>query len=112
MFKIGDRVRLIDKHSQKYLYPGEGSVVSHECDGARIWYKVQFDSGRVAEWLDFALKLVEPAPATRGPRPLPIRQRVTLTAGKSLRAPARDMWSKVYTLTGPRLRDGERSWFV
>lgn len=107
-FKIGDRVQ----HASPVLRNsyGEGVVTTalHESS------EVRFDNGEEAGWWNWSLELVNPAPpiAPRGPRPLPIRQRVTLTAGKSLRAPARDMWSKVHTLTGPRLRDGERSWFV
>lgn len=106
-FKIGDRVQPLPGYGN-----GEMSGVVVGVGAATVVVDHGERLGGQIEWFNWALELV-PAPiAPRGPRPLPIRQRVTLTAGKSLRRPAREVWSKVYTLTGPRLRDGERSWYV
>lgn len=97
-FKIGDRVHL--------PFSGENGVVTEVAVGE---IRVRMDGGRIADLFPWAVEAVKPA---YGPRPLPIRQRVVLTAGKTLRQPSRAAWTQVHSLHSPRTSDGVRSWFV
>lgn len=109
-FKIGDRVRFKPEYNRTGYDLGTVTAVG---GGSDPWARVTFDGTSYrGEWMQWSLELATPWIPPRGPRPLPIRQRVTLTAGRSLRAPAREVWSQVHALHGPRLRDGERSWYV
>lgn len=118
MFKIGDRVRFKPEHDHLQAL-GIGTVGAVGGVGDYAWAEVTFPDdpdplfdGRAGQWFSWSLELVSPADAPRGPRPLPIRQRVVLTAGKTLRHPSRAVWTQVHSLHSPRTSDGVRPWFV